>query len=838
MASQLSRSRIHALEDNVIHRICSGQVVVTLASAVKELVENSIDAGATKIDVRLKEFGSESIEVIDNGTGIIERDFEAITGKHSTSKLREFDDLQSVQTFGFRGEALSSLCQLAKVVVHTCSSGAPVGTRMEFDTNGDILARRPLARSRGTTVIVNQLFHNLPVRRRHLTDPAQLAKEFARTVNLLTAYCLISVGVQISCVRISKNGEKIPVVSNGSASSLKDNIFGVYGQSQASSLLELAPISSIPSDILDEFNVNDALEFGSISISGFITKPSTLQSADASSPSGSSKGRAASGARSTSDRQFVYVNGRPCELPRVARLVTDVWRRCSKEALAVSNDGLQMPASNASTSFPFFVLMLRMPTGTVDINLTPDKRTLLLHHERYVLALTKAILVQTLFRNSNVHLPSVQQSCSTLDQSIIVIPADCPPEHCTLSSPNLSVISRKRTPFVDDSNRWGKRAATIDFTDQRSTPLCASHKTPPKSANGVAGLGESFEIVDLLPTTETLSRQQASVHFSMSDLRAAWSTMDENRTTPITQVASQHPLDDVDLVSNGEFSLGSFRSTESDTAESELSTYFDKATFNELQIVGQFNLGFIVARHAQDLFIIDQHASDEKYRFEQLFENYRFTCQPLVAPQALELSVAQEQLLLNNLDVFAKNGFAFRVDENAPCGRQVQLVATPMLEGHIFGRSDIEEMLFVLSESCSRRCRPSRLRTILASRACRSAVMIGTALDHAKMQRDCFVCALDLSRYSSVQLPRRSFVTWEPWCILGTVLMEDQLCGIYFTLDVWVVEDEQIPNYCSRFYAHYFYTEIIFDLAFSLYIFTIPNIQQIFAAQSHFCCIL
>ncbi|OON16317.1 hypothetical protein X801_07872, partial [Opisthorchis viverrini] len=271
-------------------------------------------------------------------------------------------------------------------------------------------------------------------------------------------------------------------------------------------------------------------------ISGFITKPSTLQSADTSSPSGSSRGRAASGARSTSDRQFIYVNGRPCELPRVARLVTDVWRRCSKEALAVSNDGLQMPASNASTAFPFFVLMLQMPT-----------------------------------------------------------------------------------------------AATIDLTDQRSTPLCASRKTPPKSANSVAGLGESFEIVDLLPTTETLSRQQASVHFSMSDLRAAWSTLEINHPIPVTQVANQHPLDDIDLVSNGEFSLGSFRSTESETAESELSTYFE--------------------------------------------------------PQALELSVAQEQLLLNNLDVFAKNGFAFRVDENAPCGRQVQLVATPMLEDHIFGRS-------------------------------------------------------------------------------------------------------------------------------------------------------
>ncbi|KAF8562928.1 hypothetical protein P879_11318, partial [Paragonimus westermani] len=221
---------ISALQSDVVHKICSGQVVVTLASAVKELVENSIDSGATKIDVRLREYGSELIEVSDNGSGIKEQDFDAITGKHSTSKIREFDDLHSVRTFGFRGEALSSLCQLSNLVIHTCAIDASVGTRLEFDSQGIIVTRRPLARSHGTTVFVHQLFHNLPVRRRHLTDPGRLTKEFAKAVSLLTAYCLSTVGVQISCSRITKSSEKIHVVSNGSATSIKDNLAAVYGQ--------------------------------------------------------------------------------------------------------------------------------------------------------------------------------------------------------------------------------------------------------------------------------------------------------------------------------------------------------------------------------------------------------------------------------------------------------------------------------------------------------------------------------------------------------------------------------------------------------------------------------
>ncbi|CAL8073081.1 unnamed protein product [Calicophoron daubneyi] len=689
--------------------------------------------------------------------GVSESDFEGITRKHATSKLSEFDDLQSVETFGFRGEALSSLCHLANVVVHTCSENAAVGTRLEFNAAGDIVARRPLARSRGTTVIISNLFYSLPVRRRHLTDATQLAKEFAKAVNLLTAYCLATVHVQINCHRMGKSGEKINVVSNGSSSSLRDNIAAVFGQAQVSALTELIPVDSIPTEILDEFNAKPSVDVESITLEGYISKPPGNQLTESlASPLSSRtvKHRQPSTGRSSGDRQFVFVNGRPCDLARVTRLATDLWRRCSRESYSTSSSGIRMPVQSACSHFPVLVLLFHMPTSTVDVNLTPDKRTLLLQHERYVLALTKAVICKTLSQYANTDAASMLRSKTNLDQSMIVPSSEI---SATAEADQVPSMSLKRPSLMSSAGVTPKRPtlssnSNIDLegdTDNGSTTPIRSFESVRRSLSHSRETEQTlpsgeYTLVDLTGGCDEVTkvddedsasadaqgpyRESVPIDFSMNRLRSRWSTISN-------QISFTAGADPDSQSATEDFSLGQFRADEIDAAESELTTYFSKTNFNELKVVGQFNLGFIIAQHDRDLFIIDQHASDEKYRFEQLCENYRFVSQPLVVPQPLELSVAQEQLLLNNLDVFAKSGFTFHVNEDAPCGQQVQLTATPMLENKVFGRSDIEEMLFVLSESCSRKCRPSRLRDILASRSCRSAVMVGTALDQSKMYR-------------------------------------------------------------------------------------------------------
>lgn len=171
-ASTEHAKAIKPIDARSVHQICSGQVVLSLSTAVKELIENSVDAGATSIDLRLKDYGVDLIEVSDNGCGVEEENFEGLALKHHTSKIQEFADLTQVGTFGFRGEALSSLCALSDVTVSTCHVSASIGTRLVLDHNGKITQKTPYPRPKGTTVSVQHLFYTLPVRH----------KEFQRNI--------------------------------------------------------------------------------------------------------------------------------------------------------------------------------------------------------------------------------------------------------------------------------------------------------------------------------------------------------------------------------------------------------------------------------------------------------------------------------------------------------------------------------------------------------------------------------------------------------------------------------------------------------------------------------
>ena len=156
-----------------------------------------------------------------------------------------------------------------------------------------------------------------------------------------------------------------------------------------------------------------------------------------------------------------------------------------------------------------------------------------------------------------------------------------------------------------------------------------------------------------------------------------------------------------------------------------------------MKICGQFNLGFIIARLNQDLFIIDQHATDEKYNFETLQKTTVIKSQKMVIPQTLELTSVNESILVENLPVFAKNGFHFDIDETAPSTQRVKLVSLPMSKNWTFGKEDIEELLFMLSEMGENErtegLRPTRVRAMFASRACRKSVMIGHSLSLGDM---------------------------------------------------------------------------------------------------------
>lgn len=180
------------------------------------------------------------------------------------------------------------------------------------------------------------------------------------------------------------------------------------------------------------------------------------------------------------------------------------------------------------------------------------------------------------------------------------------------------------------------------------------------------------------------------------------------------------------------------------TAEDRLSLTVSKSDFAQMRIIGQFNLGFILAVRPSgdndELFIIDQHASDEKFNFERLQADTVVQNQRLVRPQRLDLTAVEEEIVLENRTALEKNGFIVTVDESGdePIGRRCQLVSLPLSKEVVFGSRDLEELIALLSESPSSGIsvpRPSKVRKMFAMRACRSSIMIGKTLTTKQMQR-------------------------------------------------------------------------------------------------------
>lgn len=371
-----------------VHKICSSQVILNLAVAVKELVENSVDAGAKIIEIKIRNYGLDGFQVIDNGSGIIEENFSGITAKHCTSKLREFSDLESIKTFGFRGEALSSLCAVSNVILTTRHKTRDHGVTLSFEHDGIIKKKAICARNVGTTVSVTDFFVTLPVRRGEFQK--NYKKDMKKMIQLLQEYCLVLIGVKITCTNSGPNGARQTVLSTN-GSSVMENINSIFGVKQA---LELTRIKSPTDDqtedgvytqeslavfdtsnnILDIRQIElDVLNSSEFKLEGFISKIEH------------------NCGRSSKDRQFFYVNSRPVELNAVSKLINEVYHRYNMK------------------QFPFVYLNLKMNQSGVDVNLSKDKRQVAICNDSILqLAIKRSLLntfgeLSTKFQRVNVN---------------------------------------------------------------------------------------------------------------------------------------------------------------------------------------------------------------------------------------------------------------------------------------------------------------------------------------------------------------------------------------------------------------------------------------------------
>lgn len=353
---------IKAIEGRSVHQIQSGQVIVDLNSVVKELVENSLDAGATSIEVRFKNQGLDSIEVSDNGRGIAPDDYETIALKHYTSKLSSYEDLTSLETFGFRGEALSSLCALSKFYITTArAQDGAVGKRLDFEVSGKLKGTSVVAAQRGTTVVIENLFHSLPVRRRELEK--NIKREYGKVTTLLNSYACISVGVRYAVSNQMPKGKKVVVFSTKSNTTTKENVVNVFGAKTLLALVKLdlklnmEPSKGPSTQSARNWSTQGLDRSREVLVQGHISKPVFGEG------------------RQAPDRQMFFVNSRPCGLPQVSKAFNEVYK-----------------SFNVSQS-PFIFANLIMDTNAYDVNVSPDKRSIMLHDQTALLDSLKSALV-------------------------------------------------------------------------------------------------------------------------------------------------------------------------------------------------------------------------------------------------------------------------------------------------------------------------------------------------------------------------------------------------------------------------------------------------------------
>jgi DNA mismatch repair protein MutL len=219
---------IHLLDDALINKIAAGEVVERPASVVKELLENALDAHAKRILIELKEGGTSSIKVSDDGDGMVPEDAVLSITRHTTSKISDEKDLFSIKTLGFRGEALASIAAVSTMILKT--SVGSEGTLIEVEA-GSIRKQKPFVMPRGTTVIVDNLFSNVPARKKHLKSPAT---ELSRCLDIVQQYALGHPDVYFELVHDGRVLLNCPATE-----SLRERIAAVWGSNVATQLTEI-----------------------------------------------------------------------------------------------------------------------------------------------------------------------------------------------------------------------------------------------------------------------------------------------------------------------------------------------------------------------------------------------------------------------------------------------------------------------------------------------------------------------------------------------------------------------------------------------------------------------
>ncbi len=307
-------AQIRRLDDHVVNKIAAGEVIERPASVLKELLENSVDASARRIEVEILAAGTQKIQVRDDGTGIHKDEIRLALARHATSKMRSFSELEGVQTLGFRGEALPSIASVSRFCITTRTAQAANGWKVLCSGGAELVGPQPAQHAVGTTIAVEDLFYNVPARRKFLRSAAT---ENAHIDKLIKRMVLSQPAIEISIAHNARRGVRYPPVSDSLQWHYR--LQKVFGEAFCDNCIELEHSGD------------------SLSVTGWIGAPDYT--------------------RTQADQQYLFVNGRAVQDRSVMHAVRQAY----------------MDVLFDRTRYPVCALFLQIDAARVDVNVHPSK---------------------------------------------------------------------------------------------------------------------------------------------------------------------------------------------------------------------------------------------------------------------------------------------------------------------------------------------------------------------------------------------------------------------------------------------------------------------------------
>jgi len=331
-------SQIRILPETVANKIAAGEVVERPASVVKELLENALDANARSIRIEVESGGKRLIRITDDGSGMNRDDALLAFERHATSKLRTADDLLSIATLGFRGEALPSIAAVSRLVLETCNAEGQEGTRVEF-AGGKLISVKPAGLPQGTCINVGDLFYSVPARRKFLKSETT---ELGHIASLVTHYALAHPETHFVL--------KTPTQEILHATPVErqaDRVYQIFGRAALDELVEIPPAEGPIRAAITEPSLEPGEEAAKISVKGFASRPEVH--------------------RSNRNGIYVFVNRRLIRDRLILHAISDAYRNIVPPGV-----------------FPVVLLFLELPYDEVDVNVHPSKIEVRFRHPQFV----------------------------------------------------------------------------------------------------------------------------------------------------------------------------------------------------------------------------------------------------------------------------------------------------------------------------------------------------------------------------------------------------------------------------------------------------------------------